>query len=563
MSATTLASFSSFSTGSTASSSEFNTRFTNIRSAVNNHAELIDALNSGSGIVGAIPAINVTSAVYGAAGDGTTDDTAAIQAAIDAITAAGGGLIYLPPGTYKLTSALTLTEVRDIAILGAGRYSTIIRQVTANTPAVQCNGLWYSRFEGIRFETTAAQSGNAVFELDGNYDLTHTLSVQANTFKDCVFAGGNLADYCFAMVRQGTGSGQGSENLFLNCHFEGAVVACYFQAGLNALNNTFIGGNFQSFQKHGISAVGGINVHSVGFQSTYQYTQITNSGFDISLSSSAGDRVVISGCRSESLRFLSSAFSHEAIVSGFTHEPSISDRAVQAYSLNAVVSGVTATGERKMYRCTTAGTTSGAEPTWPASGTVADGTVVWTQTDFDVINVNRGQVSRSYVQLGQITGGPKAEFEGIAFRRKDPISSCFRTGSDAPLIKSCYYESSLNGTMTPIKFGTETALSKVSALNIGEGALSASSGQSNSSFVTIALQRGNGHASITGLNWWELVGGLRLHNLAFADLASVTTANGAVDGILFHITDGTAGDPLTGSGTGCLAYFADDRWKGI
>ena len=44
---------------------------------------------------------------HGALGDGTTDDTAAIQAAIDACDAAGGGTVYFPPGTYYLGTAPT------------------------------------------------------------------------------------------------------------------------------------------------------------------------------------------------------------------------------------------------------------------------------------------------------------------------------------------------------------------------------------------------------------------------------------------------------------------------
>jgi hypothetical protein len=49
--------------------------------------------------------VNVRS--YGAKGDGVTDDTAAIQAAIDTYTAAGAaGVVYLPAGRYRITSTI-------------------------------------------------------------------------------------------------------------------------------------------------------------------------------------------------------------------------------------------------------------------------------------------------------------------------------------------------------------------------------------------------------------------------------------------------------------------------
>ena len=43
---------------------------------------------------------------YDATGDGVTDDSAAIQAAPDAADAAGGGKIFVPPGTYLLNTGL-------------------------------------------------------------------------------------------------------------------------------------------------------------------------------------------------------------------------------------------------------------------------------------------------------------------------------------------------------------------------------------------------------------------------------------------------------------------------
>ena len=53
---------------------------------------------------------------YGAKGDNSTDDTAAIQAAMDAATS--GGVVYFPRGTYLVSAALTVSY--SVTLLGDG-----------------------------------------------------------------------------------------------------------------------------------------------------------------------------------------------------------------------------------------------------------------------------------------------------------------------------------------------------------------------------------------------------------------------------------------------------------
>lgn len=79
------------------------------------------------------PFLNVTN--YGATGDGTTDDKAAIQAAIDAADDVGG-VVYLPRGTYGLTGPLVM------------RINTVLRcegyglQVSGPTTTIKSLASW-------------------------------------------------------------------------------------------------------------------------------------------------------------------------------------------------------------------------------------------------------------------------------------------------------------------------------------------------------------------------------------------------------------------------------------
>lgn len=73
---------------------------------------------------------------YGARGDGVTDDTAAIQSAIDA--AVNGGTIFLPRGVYMVTG-LTVRN-KGTNILGDGRWATRIVRLSGTAPLINMSG---------------------------------------------------------------------------------------------------------------------------------------------------------------------------------------------------------------------------------------------------------------------------------------------------------------------------------------------------------------------------------------------------------------------------------------
>ena len=74
---------------------------------------------STTGILGGLG--HKTAEQYGAVGDGTTVDTAALQAAIDAVSAAGGGTVELAAKAYR-TGTLALPA--NVMLIGQGRYAT-------------------------------------------------------------------------------------------------------------------------------------------------------------------------------------------------------------------------------------------------------------------------------------------------------------------------------------------------------------------------------------------------------------------------------------------------------
>lgn len=78
---------------------------------------LQDAIGTVSGLF-----FNVKSPEYGALGDGATDDTTAIQSALDDAEDAGGGIVFFPPGFFRVTAKLTVAV--GVSIWGCGANAT-------------------------------------------------------------------------------------------------------------------------------------------------------------------------------------------------------------------------------------------------------------------------------------------------------------------------------------------------------------------------------------------------------------------------------------------------------
>jgi hypothetical protein len=183
--------------------------------AASGGSALVGFLQSGTGAVATTVQAKLRETVsvkdFGAVGDGVTNDSAALQAAIDAVPA--GGKLYIPKGTYLFSTGLTRSSAITIQGDGASGSGGSRLKYTGSGNAFTYTGGGSStggRFYDFLIEGTAAAN-------NGLYIY--------NAFNNILFSGVYVTDF----------SKSGANAVYLEDAWDVCFYGCYFRSSYNAV----------------------------------------------------------------------------------------------------------------------------------------------------------------------------------------------------------------------------------------------------------------------------------------------------------------------------------------
>jgi hypothetical protein len=226
---------------------------------------------------------------YGAVGDGVADDTAAIQAAVVALSATGG-VLYFPTGTYLISMAIAITA-DGVSVRGDGMHASHIVQTSTSEHGISFikSGPRYSTIEdvwltgpnsgtgdGIHIETTDTTASASI-------DIAHvfiekfgrngvdTDTLITSTFQDIrvatvggigfnIFSGTSLtmiACYATGVGAQGYFLNGVSYSSLINCACDSAVGDGYVLTG--GTGNSLISCGYEMGSANGFKFSGSSN----------------------------------------------------------------------------------------------------------------------------------------------------------------------------------------------------------------------------------------------------------------------------------------------------------------
>lgn len=167
---------------------------------------------------------------YGAKGDGTSDDTQALQRAFNEIgttTVNNATVLYLPAGTYRITAELKMSARLNISVIGEDPSTTKIKwSGPAGGIMFYLNGVSYSRFSRLTWDGAKSANTAIAHKWDGStgYAVTH------NEHSDEVFVDVGHG------LRAGVPHKMDAETAVLRCRFIRNTIAGVSIESFNALD---------------------------------------------------------------------------------------------------------------------------------------------------------------------------------------------------------------------------------------------------------------------------------------------------------------------------------------
>lgn len=318
------------------------------------------------------------------------------------------GSVYIPGGVYLLNKTLQARNIIGGTLRGAGRFSTMLRNTTADTPILETN-MVYSTISGIDFDCGGGFPAGTMglVEWTWNGDGATTASgLQQLSVYDCLFHGeGRTNTIGFRAARE---LYQGDNLVFFNCFFA-ACTEAGFQTPNNASNALSLGFyhcNFQVCSNDGIQINSGSNVDIIAC--SFQAVPVgAQAGFDIRIISSVNSCSVIHGCRTESIQFLSTDSQHSVDVRGcYGIQAPAAWTAATAYTEGQIVKA-RANLDGRLYRVlsvTGDAKTGNTEPVWDGT-TVMDGNVTWEPWVVYAVSFDSGTLENCGFPYGQVHAG--------------------------------------------------------------------------------------------------------------------------------------------------------------
>lgn len=211
---------------------------------------------------------------FGAVGDGVADDTAAIQAAINA-----SGIVYVPSGNYTLTATLILSSSNQGLIGDSKRPNFYINPSVGPAVSIQApansNIIEFCKIENCNFWTTAAATysatpgpANCGIALNGTAS-TFSHPIQRALIRDCRIIGFSCGVHLARHV---------------NTRLENIIIQDYIYTGGSYTSaNLFVGVNFSCvpYTAGGISPNASVEVVNVLVDLGGAPAAVTSQGFRV------------------------------------------------------------------------------------------------------------------------------------------------------------------------------------------------------------------------------------------------------------------------------------------